>query len=83
MSEGSSTSISEDRPTVYTFSTTDIGEAKRALNAVALEGILWDLVNETRTWLKHGHSFEDADSAIEAIRQRIFDELAEAGIVLG
>ena len=69
--------------TTYTFTTTSEEEARTALNAGAMQAILWDLTNvKIRDWLKHGHDFTDIDSALEAVRELVFDACEENGIIL-
>ena len=34
---------------------------------------LHDITDQMRTWYKYGHTFEDADDAVEKIRDRIVE----------
>lgn len=41
-----------------------------------------DLDEQLRSWLKHGHKFSDADEALEAARQMLYDTMEMRGISL-
>lgn len=50
-------------------------EYKTVVNASKLFSCLWDIDQQTRSYLKHGHPFKTADEAIENIREMIDHEL--------
>lgn len=41
---------------------------KLADNASGLYNSLWDLDQQLRSWIRHGHTFESADDALETVR---------------
>jgi hypothetical protein len=52
-------------------------EAKLAQTGPGLFGVVWDLDQQLRSWLKHGHQFKTATEALENARMRLNDLLAE------
>ena len=48
-----------------------------AINASKFYGALWDIDQEARGFLKHGHKFKSADEVLEWLREQIPYELLE------
>ena len=44
--------------------------------------VVWDLNEQLRSYLKHGHSFGSADEALEVIRESLFDFLEQHDVSL-
>ena len=42
--------------------------------------VLWDLDQELRNWLKHGHEFKETGEALEAVRSRIHELMEDQGV---
>ena len=65
----------------------NIPEEQCAFN-IAARSMDWALIahaivhGQLRSWWKYGHEFKSADEAIDAIRQLIFDTIAEHGVSL-
>ena len=57
-------------------------EYQTANQAGALHSILWDLDNELRNNLKHGHKFKTADDALEYVRAFLHAELGDHNVQL-
>ena len=53
----------------------DDAEHKHAINAVSYFSCLWDIDQQMRSALKHGHSFKTADELAEHIRDVIRDSI--------
>lgn len=47
------------------------------MRGVEIVAVINETLKQLREWIKHGHQFKDADEALAAVRQRIYDELAE------
>lgn len=45
-----------------------------AVNGARYHSALWNIDQQCRSWLKHGHSFESAEQALEAVRRLIVEE---------
>ena len=41
---------------------------------------LWDLDQDLRSWLKHGHQFKSIDEALERIREELHEQVNFDGI---
>lgn len=52
-------------------------ELKLAQNGHAYHNILWELRNEIRVMIKHGHPHKTADDAINYINDRLHDLLSD------
>ncbi len=48
-----------------------------AVNATLFQQSLWDIDENLRLWLKHGHEFTDTADALQAIRDMIPSEIYE------
>lgn len=46
-----------------------------AANAGKVVGAIYDIREDMRIWLKHGHTFKTADEALEAVRKQLIDVL--------
>lgn len=55
---------------------------KAAIDAMTWVDSVRELDNQLRNWLKHGHEFENATSAIEDCRRSLHDILDENGLSL-
>jgi len=49
----------------------DQAEHSWAVNAFRMASVISEVMNETRSWLKHGHNFKTPDEAIEAVREML------------
>ena len=45
-----------------------------AVNGGRYHAALWQIDQQCRSWLKHAHSFQTAEEALEAVRSLIADE---------
>ena len=66
----------------YTLTTDERTEAVAALFGFNFYSCLWDVSQEIRTKLKHGHDFNSADDALEWCRSYIYESLESDGINL-
>ena len=57
-------------------------EFKDAIQGSNWKGVVWDLDQFLRNKLKHGHSFQSADEALEAIREELLSILDAYGLLL-
>lgn len=55
-------------------------EHKSALQGANLRLIISNLDNMLRGYLKHGHSFKNADEALESIRANLHEDLEDHNI---
>jgi len=53
---------------------------KVATHAADFYMALYELDQQLRTWCKHGHKFENADDALDGIREMLWDTLAENNV---
>ena len=61
----------------------DQGAFRLASHGVDWALVAWDIATgDLRTWLKHGHSFESADDALEAVRDLVYRVIDEHGVSL-
>jgi hypothetical protein len=44
-----------------------------AVHGGEFRSALWELDNQLRGWLKYGHDFKDANEALTAVRNTLFD----------
>lgn len=51
-------------------------EHQCAVYAARIVSEMFDLDEQLRSWLKHGHSFKTPDEALEAVRSRLCDTRA-------
>lgn len=58
-------------------------EFELAINGNKWYGCMWDLDQELRNWLKHGHDFKSVDEALEKIRSDIYDMMKERNLFFG
>lgn len=54
----------------------DSAEHLLALSGPGLSAVVDDLDNMLRGWLKYGHEFKDADSALQAVRDALTEGLS-------
>jgi hypothetical protein len=45
-----------------------------AVNGGRYHAAVWHIDEQCRSWLKHGHSFQSAEEALEAVRRLIASE---------
>lgn len=45
-----------------------------------LYGVLWTVDQQLRSWMKYGHKFKTAHSALEATRKEIWNQMDNQGI---
>ena len=57
-------------------------EHYNAVHGHEFAAALWELDQQFRSWLKHGHTFESVDQTIEFIRDELRNELNSRGIVM-
>ena len=62
--------------------TSDRQEALRMLKSIDMCGVLWDLQMILRDKLKHGHTYETADAALEDVQQQLYSIMDDHGINL-
>lgn len=55
-------------------------EFEAASKANELSTIVWDLKEEIRGWLSHGHKFKTPDEVLEHIVETLCDEINERGL---
>lgn len=53
-----------------------------AVHAMDFALTVFDLEEELRLWMKHGHKFSSADEVIEAVRQKLHECLENRGASL-
>lgn len=69
--------------TIIEFDLPDDADAhKLADNAYGLYDSLWDLDQQLRAWIKYGHTFEDADDALESVRGALRSFMEDNGVSL-
>ena len=51
-----------------------------AIHAMDWAMCLWDIDQDMRSWLKHGHTFQNADEAIERLREMLYEYMTFHGI---
>lgn len=51
-----------------------------AIHGVNLHGALWNLDQQLRTWVKHGHKFKSTEEALEYVRHELRDQMDSQGI---
>jgi phage-related tail protein len=61
---------------------TEEDEHRDALNGTKWKGVVRDIDEQLRLWLKHGNQFEDANDAIENLRTYLRGSLDEEGLTL-
>lgn len=57
-------------------------EARIWMNATAAHAALWEISQKLRQWEKYGHTFKDADEAIEACRAMFWEEVNSENLKL-
>lgn len=55
-------------------------EYKNAVNGSTWHGIVYEVDMFMRNSLKHGHTFKSADEALEAVREKLWDECKADGV---
>ena len=55
----------------------EAAEHLQALNGGKWAGVVWELDKSLRPGLKYGHDWKTADEALEAIRTKLREEMAE------
>lgn len=53
----------------------DNNDFEMANQGPAYHSVLWDITQKIRTYLKHGHSFKNADEALESIQKEIYEHM--------
>lgn len=51
-------------------------EHRQALDAGRWESVVWELDRQLRDWLKYGNEIKSADEALEKVREKLRDEMA-------
>lgn len=57
-------------------------EFKDAIQGSGWKAVVWDLDQVLRNKLKHGHSFQSADEALEAIREELLSIVETYRLIL-
>ena len=65
-----------------TESADDRGAFKRMSHADNMCSVLWDTYQWLRSSLKHGHNYDSADDALEAVQQQLLELMDGEGINL-
>lgn len=55
-------------------------EFNDAINASKVKGMLWDFSQQLREWYKYHHNFQNADDALDKIREEFYRLLNEHNI---
>jgi len=58
----------------------DQSQFDAACKAIDLRSAVSDFDNELRNWIKHGHDFNNADDALEKVRESLYVYLNSYGI---
>ncbi len=60
----------------------DSAEHLLAIRGSDFHSVCWDLDQDLRGWLKHGHEFKTPEEAIEAVRDRLRQLMEDKDISL-
>jgi hypothetical protein len=58
----------------------DQREFDLAIQSPKAQSFLWDFSQQLRSWRKYGHSFKDADDALDQIREEFYRLLNQHGV---
>jgi hypothetical protein len=55
-------------------------EFRETIDVGNLKSALWDFSQDLRAWTKHGHTFKNADEALEQIRDKFWEHLTNHNV---